>query len=445
MSSDIRPNPDEYGVKTLLAYICKEHVTEGFGNISGPLEISSDEGQENARLNRLAEEFNRIIDLNADRTGVFLHCILSLQPGEDPSLEEWRQIYEKFFQRMGLGDRPYVAYLHRDTKVVHGHALVLTVGFEGKADLSYDRYRAQEICREIEREMGLAPVRSGWEMELRALPDGLGRRQFEANQKSDVSMPLVKLVELRDRVDQVIQDYAQASPQEPLGMSAFIERLVEKDVHAEVTVCDGEPGIRYGTQFDQVPFWVQGRQLGPAYTFNGLQEFKGLVPDGLTALPVQRSQPPTIKRQDAVKTYLRNVVDLTLQGNPSLLQWLRLLSEWKVRVSLRYPQSVDLDQAADPTAVRYFLEGVDRSFSGTDLGGRYTFKGLQKRGLQHSSDEVTAVQAAIRPWERPVDATQTELSKSEAKQALRALLEAPLALDKTASLTLLEYLSRLQE
>ena len=441
MSSDIRANPDQYGVRTLLAYICKEHVEEYFGNVSGPLKILPDKVKENKRLDLLAEEFNRFIDLNPDRTGAFLHCILSLQPGEDPTLEEWKQIYEKFFNKMGLGGKPFVAYLHRDTKVVHGHALVL----REDTDFSFDRHRGQAICREIEQEMGLTPVLSGWERgEQRALPDSLGRRKFEASQNPDMTMSVVKLVELRNQVEQVIQDYVHEATQKPLRMSVLIERLAAKDVQADVTICDGEPGIRYGMQFDEVPFRVQGRQLGPAYTFNGLQEFKGLMLDALTAEPVQRSRSPVTRQQDAVKTYLRNVIDLTLQGNPTLPQWLQLLSEWKVKVSLRYPQSADQEQAAAPTAIRYSLEGVDRSFSGTELGGQYTFKGLRKRGLQYSLDELAVVQAAIKPWDRPVDAADAELSNSEAKRALRSLLEAPLALGMTEPLTLQEYLSRLQ-
>jgi hypothetical protein len=90
------------------------------------------------------------------------HCSLSLHPDENAlSDEKWSEIGHEFIDEMGFGEQRWVAVRHGLTKNGgdHIHLVVQLVSEDGRsAGVHNDRPRAQEVCRQLEREHGLRLV-----------------------------------------------------------------------------------------------------------------------------------------------------------------------------------------------------------------------------------------------------------------------------------------------
>lgn len=101
------------------------------------------------------------------RDGHVWHCSLSLHPDE-PDLEpqRWRELAERFVARMGFdseqrGGCRWVAIHHGRSNggSDHVHVVVQLVREDGlAAEVFRDRIRAQDACRELERQFGLRQV-----------------------------------------------------------------------------------------------------------------------------------------------------------------------------------------------------------------------------------------------------------------------------------------------
>jgi hypothetical protein len=85
------------------------------------------------------------------------HVSLRLAPGESRDDDGWRQIGKSYMQKMGFNEHQYVMTRHTDKE--HGdhiHIVTNRADSHGKAwSDSNDQRRAQQACREIEKEFGL--------------------------------------------------------------------------------------------------------------------------------------------------------------------------------------------------------------------------------------------------------------------------------------------------
>jgi hypothetical protein len=83
------------------------------------------------------------------------HASLRLPERETGRLSDrdWGEIGREYAERKGFGNAPYVVVCHgRD----HAHIVASRVDFDGaRIDAWRDRYRSQEILREVERQRGL--------------------------------------------------------------------------------------------------------------------------------------------------------------------------------------------------------------------------------------------------------------------------------------------------
>ena len=107
--------------------------------------------------------------------------------------EEWRQVADRFVDRMGFQDTPWTATRHGED---HIHLTVSRVGWNGRVvDTSHDFARAQAACRVVEREHGLVDASSRYN---RARPQ-VSHGERERSQRTGED---AERLQLRDHLDE---------------------------------------------------------------------------------------------------------------------------------------------------------------------------------------------------------------------------------------------------
>ena len=204
----------------------------------------------------LTAEFMTVHDLNPGIKQPVLHASLSLSPGESLTDEQFREACEAWMEKMGfdLSKNQYLIVRHKDTEHEHAHLAINRIDMvSGKVVVdSFERYRSQEIIRQLERNYGLEQVAPSWQT-------------FKNSDRNQEQNP--------ERAER--QQLAASIERATLGsptMPEFFQRLAEHQIRAEVNFTrNGKPkGITYQAT-DQEK--VAGNALGKAYSFPGLQKY----------------------------------------------------------------------------------------------------------------------------------------------------------------------------
>lgn len=204
----------------------------------------------------LTAEFMTVHDLNPGIKQPVLHASLSLSPGESLNDEQLREACEVWMEKMGfdLTKNQYLIVRHKDTEHEHAHLAINRIDMvSGKVVVdSFERYRSQEIIRQLERTYGLEQVAPSWQT-------------FKNKERN-----LEQTLELSER-QQLAVEIERATLGGP-KMPEFFQRLASRQIRAEVNFTrNGKPkGITYQA-LDQEK--VAGNALGKAYSFPGLQKY----------------------------------------------------------------------------------------------------------------------------------------------------------------------------
>ena len=145
-----------------------EKVAAGTAEIlSGNRMISDRLGlpSEDMRLALLSFENYLLANRNTEKP--VLH--ISLSPAPEDRLTDGRlaELAERYMQKMGYGNQPYITYKHADTHNTHIHIVSVCVDEQGKKiSDAYEHRRSMTACRELEADFGL---RNGSDAERRNL------------------------------------------------------------------------------------------------------------------------------------------------------------------------------------------------------------------------------------------------------------------------------------
>lgn len=203
----------------------------------------------------LTAEFMAIRDLNRGIKQPVLHASLSLLPGESLSDEQFREACETWMEKMGfdLNKNQYLIVRHKDTEHSHAHMAINRIDMvSGQVVVdSFERYRSQEIIRDLEQNYGLEQVANSWQTFKNK------EHQLEQNPKSH-----------QQKLAHSIEIAAIGSP----TMPEFFHRLASHQLRASVGFTrNGKPkGITYQTVDGEK---IAGNALGKAYSFPGLQKY----------------------------------------------------------------------------------------------------------------------------------------------------------------------------
>lgn len=145
-----------------------EKIEKGTAEIlSGNRMISDRLGLPSEEMRLALLSFENYLLANRNTEKPVLHISLSPAPEDKLSDEQLAELAQKYMQKMGYGDQPYIAYKHGDTHNTHLHIVSVCVDEEGrKINDSFEHRRSMTACRELEIDFGL---RNGADMEERNL------------------------------------------------------------------------------------------------------------------------------------------------------------------------------------------------------------------------------------------------------------------------------------
>ena len=93
---------------------------------------------------------------------VVFHASLNPDPKDKLSDEQLSKITQAYMQKLGYGNQPYIVLKHSDIQREHLHIISLRVDEAGKKiNDSYEVARSMKICKELEQEFNLVPLKKG--------------------------------------------------------------------------------------------------------------------------------------------------------------------------------------------------------------------------------------------------------------------------------------------
>ncbi|MBD2199482.1 MULTISPECIES: relaxase/mobilization nuclease domain-containing protein [Calothrix] len=208
----------------------------------------------------LAAEFRFSRQLNPKVSRAVYHASLSLPHQESLDDETWHEITQKYLQAMGFDMNQYTVVRHIDREHDHIHIVASRIRLDGTTvSDSWDYRRSEAVIRKLEQEYNLQSVQPSWEKDKHSPTTG-ERRQLARTGEESVR------VRLQRSLDQATHD----SP----TMSELIEQIQQQGINVRVgyTRTGKVKGISY--QLDGVA--LSGTHLGKAYTFPGLQKYRGV-------------------------------------------------------------------------------------------------------------------------------------------------------------------------
>lgn len=180
-----------------------EKVAAGTAEIlSGNRMISDRLGlpSEDIRLALLSFENYLLANRNTEKP--VLH--ISLSPAPEDRLTDGRlaELAERYMQKMGYGNQPYITYKHADTHNTHIHIVSVCVNEQGKKiSDAYEYRRSMTACRELEVDFGL---RNGADAERR-------------NPKAELRKVDASLGDVRHQIGNTLKPYWKATVSKPSG------------------------------------------------------------------------------------------------------------------------------------------------------------------------------------------------------------------------------------
>ena len=218
----------------------------------------------------LAAEFAIARQLRPNLKVAVFHATLSVDSTEkledsEENNQRWLAIAANYMKAMEFDNNQYAVVKHSDTEHDHIHIVASRIRLDGSVvDDSWDYYKSQETIRQLERNYSLEAVTPSWEIDKRAQTTG-EHRQLKSKGNKSVR------VQLQDLIDKVTQD----NP----SMPEFVEQLQQQGVEVQVGLTRTRTGFSKGISYNLDGVALSGTQLGKAYTFSGLQKYRGVSYD----------------------------------------------------------------------------------------------------------------------------------------------------------------------
>jgi hypothetical protein len=217
----------------------------------------------------LASEFRAIANHNRRVQRPVAHISLSPSPEEELSDAIALDLAIAYMDKIGFAECQWVLVRHADTQTddgkprPHFHIVANRVKqTDYKVVRDWRDYRRSEVAiRELEKEFGLIEVQPSWEYERTAPSYG----QLKKAEREQSALEPVK-IQLQKAIDAAALD----SP----TMPELIRKLKKKGVKANVQF--QSTGRVQGLTYEMDGITFSGTKLGKAYTFPGLQKYRGV-------------------------------------------------------------------------------------------------------------------------------------------------------------------------
>jgi len=232
----------------------------------------------------LAAEFRFSKQLNPKVEKPVYHAVLSVPPGEYIPDAKWRAIALDYLEGMGFDKNLFAIIRHTDRDHDHIHIAASRIKLDEKGTClsdSWNYLRSEKLIEQLEEKYNLTPAERSFDKERRSPTTGERRRLARTGE-----------ISTREQLQTAIDLATVDSP----AIALLIDRLGEQGINVKVEPTPtGELGISY--KLGEIAF--SGTHLGKAYTFKGLQKYRGVSysPDINNELSNQETNSPDLASQ----------------------------------------------------------------------------------------------------------------------------------------------------
>ena len=104
-------------------------------------------------VSQLLRSFELYLLANRKTEKPILHISLNPDPKDKVSDEQFEELAQKYMQKMGYAEQPFVVFKHTDIDRAHIHIVSVCVDEEGrKISDKFEKRRSMDVCRELEKE-----------------------------------------------------------------------------------------------------------------------------------------------------------------------------------------------------------------------------------------------------------------------------------------------------
>lgn len=104
-------------------------------------------------VSQLLRSFEPYLLANRKTEKPILHISLNPDPKDKVSDEQFEELAQKYMQKMGYAEQPFVVFKHTDIDRTHIHIVSVCVNEEGrKISDKFEKRRSMDVCRELEKE-----------------------------------------------------------------------------------------------------------------------------------------------------------------------------------------------------------------------------------------------------------------------------------------------------
>jgi hypothetical protein len=108
------------------------------------------------------DSFAPYLAMNNRTEKTVFHASLNPDPKDKLSDERLSEIAQRYMEKLGYGNQPYIVFKHTDIDRTHAHIVSLRIDEAGKKiNDSYEVARSMKICKELEQEFNLIPLQKG--------------------------------------------------------------------------------------------------------------------------------------------------------------------------------------------------------------------------------------------------------------------------------------------
>lgn len=108
------------------------------------------------------DSFAPYLTMNNRTEKTVFHASLNPDPKDKLSDEQLSEIAQCYMEKLGYGNQPYIVFKHTDIDRTHAHIVSLRIDETGKKiNDSYEVARSMKICKELEQEFNLVPLKKG--------------------------------------------------------------------------------------------------------------------------------------------------------------------------------------------------------------------------------------------------------------------------------------------
>lgn len=209
----------------------------------------------------LVAEFRFSRKLNPRVEKPVYHAVLSVPSGEYIPDAKWRAIALDYLEGMGFDRNLFAIIRHTDRDHDHIHIAASRIKLDEKGTCvsdSWNYLRSEKLIEQLEEKYDLTPAARSFDKERRSPTTGECRRLARTGEISTRE-------QLQAALDRVTVD----SP----ALALLIDRLNEQGISVKIaSTPTGELGISY--KLGEIAF--SGTHLGKAYTFQGVQKYRGV-------------------------------------------------------------------------------------------------------------------------------------------------------------------------